>query len=41
MPWKTKQNKTTQLAWDQVAQEFHKKAKEIPGMLALRTVPEV
>lgn len=33
----------TQLAWDQVAQEFHKKAKEIPGMLALRTVllPEV
>lgn len=33
MPWKK-----TQLAWDQVVQEFHKKAKEIPGMLALRTV---
>lgn len=27
-----------QLAWDQAAQEFHKKAKEIPGMLALRIV---
>lgn len=41
MPWKKK--KKAQLAWDQEAQEFHKTAKEIPGMLALRTVllPEV
>lgn len=41
---KTQQNnQKTQLAWDQVAPEFHKKAKEIPGMLALRIVllPEV
>lgn len=27
-----------QLAWDQVAQEFHKETKEITGMLASRTV---
>lgn len=31
------QGANSQLAWDQIAQEFHKKAEEITDMLALRT----